>query len=151
EVDRLKEDLTSFQAVCLLNVADPKPGLWALLERYVNRGGGLIVIPGGSELRPDAYNEDETAKKLLPGQLVKVITAPDDAPVDWNWDDPIYRHPLLRPYQEDRRRDSTDFVRLPRGAKNYWEVTPDRDRGVVLVRYADAEKRPAILESSNRA
>ncbi len=145
------DNLATYQAVCLLNVADPaRVGLWPLLERYVDKGGGLVVIPGGSELQPRAYNDDPTARKLLPGRLIRIVTWPAETYVDWNWDDSIFRHPLLKPYQEDRRRESTDFVRHPRGADIYWEVEPDAEHGAVLVRYADAERRPAILETASK-
>lgn len=141
---------SKYQVICLLNVAKPPPGLWAQLENHVERGGGLIVIPGGSELQDAAYNGDPIAQKLLPGEVKRIITTPKDKGVDWHWDEGIYRHPLLKLFQDERRSDDTDYVHFPRGAENYWEVEPRSD-AIVLVRYADTEKRPALLERAGKS
>src|SRR5207245_11630832 len=56
-------ELAAYQVVCLMSVAVPPTDLWEKLQKYVERGGGLAVIPGGEELEaPEskrAYNEDK--------------------------------------------------------------------------------------------
>lgn len=145
ELDRL-DDATPYQVLCLFQVADPSPALWAAVERHLGKGGGVLVVPAGAELSHAAYNEGP-ARKLLPGEIRKLVTrSREEGGADWNWEASIYRHPLLKQYQEDRLKESTDFVRHPRGATAYWDVAPHPDGGSALVTYADAEKRPAILE-----
>ena len=65
-------DLSSYQAICLLSVAKPDAELWEKLRQYVRDGGGLAVVPG-AELDKDAYNKTQAAQQLLPGRLITII------------------------------------------------------------------------------
>jgi hypothetical protein len=134
-----------YQAIALLDVARPEPDLWQKLQRYVNEGGGLAVIPGGDEMRLAAYNE-ATARQVLPGEFLGPVRSPKEAGADWDWDGNNYQHAFMKPFREWRQDGSVDFFRLPRGAARYWDVKPDRDNATVIVRYADREHRPALLE-----
>ncbi|HXG12789.1 MAG TPA: hypothetical protein VNK04_23725, partial [Gemmataceae bacterium] len=142
------EWLAEYAAVCLLSAAEPNAGLsreiWGKLREYVQRGGGLAVIPGGDELRRDAYN-DEAAARLLPAEFVGIVEA-KDRPVPWNEGES--KHPLMAPFREWRRQADVDFHReayQPR-ASRYWEVKPYPGEGEVVVRYADEPGRPALVE-----
>src|SRR5262249_7753617 len=77
-------DLAPYQAVCLIDVAAPGSILWELLQAYVQAGGGVLVVPGGDELRPDSYNND-AAQRVLPGRFVKVLRALSRSGVEWAW------------------------------------------------------------------
>src|SRR5262249_42999570 len=66
--------LAKYKAVCLIDVADPSRALWDMLTRYVQKGGNLVVVPGGDELKREAYN-GEPAQQLLPGQLKELVAA----------------------------------------------------------------------------
>lgn len=135
-----------YQAICLLNVAGPSEDLWQKLRSYVAGGGGLAVIPGGEELVKAAYNDNADAQKLLPGQFVKVIKAEDEAGVAWR--EPTYRHPVMAPFREWAQDPSASLERLRPAVYHYWEVRPSPEDALVIVSYADAEGRPALLERS---
>jgi hypothetical protein len=138
-------ELARYQAVYLLGVASPGPGLWTALREYVEKGGGVGIVPAGEDMKLPAYN-DEKAQALLPGKLTTVAQKKDPGAV-WTWDDDrIYQHPLLKPVREWRGLGRDDFIKLPRGATFYWNVEPGSDGVTVVVRYADDKKRPALLE-----
>lgn len=138
-------DLAAYQVVCLLNVANPDDDLWDKLERYLQSGGGVAVLPGGEELKRDAYNGDK-AQKLLPGKLVKVETAKDG--VEWGWQNATYQHPLLKPFRDWNANPEQDFVVYPRLAFRYWQVEPRQGEPSTLVAYTDKQASPALLEGT---
>jgi hypothetical protein len=136
--------LNGYQAVYLFDVADPQPELWGLLKRYVEGGGGLGVVPGGEEMKPDAYNSD-AARALLPGQLQRIQTVNESAG-RWNFEQIPYQHPMMARYRE-WKAENADLVRNPRSASRYWQVKADpKDKNVTeLARYA-GRGDPALLE-----
>jgi hypothetical protein len=143
--DFSRGDLAGYEVVCLLDVARPDEDLWERLHRYVTSDGrGVAVLPGGDELNLESYNDNKTAQKLLPGKLVKVVPHAEGAA--WNWTNATYQHPLLKPFRDWNNNPDTDFVKLPRTARRYWEVKPRAGEASVLVTYADGEGRPALLE-----
>jgi hypothetical protein len=129
-------ELSRYRAVCLISVSAPaRAGLWDKLERYVDDGGGLVIFPGGPEMAISDY----AAKPLMPGEFKKLIT--DEAGAVWmNYQ---YQHPMIAPFRDYGQ----DFNDNPPRTFRYWSVEPARGANV-LVRYADAEQRPAILETS---
>src|SRR5262249_9642830 len=129
--------LASYQAVCLLNVARPDEQLWQKLQEYVQKGGGLAVMLG-NRADPEAYHRASAAKELLPGELKEVVIADTDVGVIW--DTSAYQHPVITIF-----KDWAPFTQFPPKAFRYWQVSPLTSDQVV-VRYADKEKRPAILE-----
>jgi hypothetical protein len=140
--------LSSYQAICLLSVAEPNTGLnaqlWGKLRDYVQKGGGLAIIPG-SKLRPDAYNA-ETASQLLPAEFVGIVTAKDKPGVAWN--EGGSNHPLLVPFRDWRKKADVDFHReefRPR-AERYWAIKPYPGDSEVVVRYTDEQGLPALAE-----
>jgi hypothetical protein len=138
-------DLTqSYQAICLLNVAQPSDDLWQKLRSFVAAGGGLAILPGGDDLVKAAYNESKTAQELLPGQLITVIKAQEEKGVAWN--EPTYRHPVMAPFREWAQSQFADLEQLRPAAFRYWEVKPVPQEAYVIVSYADKEGRPALLE-----
>lgn len=154
------KDFAGYDAVCLLNVADPTrplPGgetLWQKLAGYVTKGGKLLVMPG-EQITPDAYRtaNDATAG-LLPGTLNKVIDAthlpePFNRGVAWAIrDDNALRHPLMAPFKEWKLQGNVDFLRNPRRAYKYWEVEASPEAVVAFYDDAEtaAERHPAVLE-----
>ncbi|MBY0526465.1 MAG: VWA domain-containing protein [Gemmataceae bacterium] len=138
------KDLSKYQVVCLLNVADPSRDLWEKLKQYVEEGGGLAILPGGAELRTAAYQDEEdkqAVNELMPGILERVID--DDKGMPWK--ESTYRHPVMAPFREWGQAANVDFIKLPPRAVRYWSVKPRREENVI-VSYADAETRPALLE-----
>lgn len=133
-----------YEAVVLLDVAAPSAELWDRLLAYVRLGGGLGIVPGGSELSLDAYGA-KAARELLPGRLLRIVRTGGDG-VEWDWKLADYQHPLSAPFREWRLEGSVDFFRHPRSAASYWEVRQEGPGSSVLLRYDDPPRRPAILE-----
>ena len=165
------KDFAGYDLVCLLSVNDPaKPGpdgrsLWSKLKPYVDRGGRLIIAPGGLEqITLNAYDPNAAAAGLMPGKLARVqdtesLPAPKPDSVEQDrrngasWylgDDQALRHPLLTPFKAWKLSGKIDFLRMPRRAWKYWEVEASAE--AVVVSYDDADKpadrRPAILEKA---
>lgn len=140
------EELAKYKAIYLLGLNNPTSKIWSLCQTYVNRGGGLAVIPGGKDMDLAAYNNDKIAKELLPGTLQKII-GPVDPGVVWNWDDEsVFKHPLFRPIAEWKLQGQDDFIQIPRRANYYWQMQPEKENSATLVSYANADKTPALLE-----
>src|SRR5262249_37470219 len=111
----------------------------------VKRGGGLAVIPGGNDMKRDYYNTAE-AKKVLPGEFVKVVESEDGSV--WNFaEESIYQHPFMQPFKDWK---DYDLIKQPRSAFSFWQVEPDK-LGEVVVHYVSDPKEktgkyPALLE-----
>lgn len=133
-------DLAAYQAVFLLDVARPSRSLWDALEGYVNRGGSLAISPGGEEVGRDEYGESDAAKRLMPAALVRPETNAEGV----EFTDYLYQHPLMTGFRDDRD-DPNSYIHSPRRTFWYWVVKPV-EKASVLLRYADKERGPAILE-----
>jgi hypothetical protein len=133
-----------YQAICLLNLARPSSDLWEKLVPYVRDGGGLAVVPGGEEMVKAAYNENQTAQTLLPGQFVKVMKA--DGPAGVTWKEASYQHPVMAPFREWGQNRSASLEELRPAAYRYWEVKPAAENASVIVSYDDRANSPALLE-----
>jgi hypothetical protein len=142
------EELLAYKAVFLLDASEPPEDLWKMLAVYVNKGGGLGIVPGGKELKVDYYNQGP-AQGLMPGKLKQIVTHEDPKSKSgaiWNLDrESVFQHPMLKPFRQ-WRDEGYDLVRFPRWAKHYWEVEPLAGKSAVLVSYADGKNRPALLE-----
>ena len=150
-------DFDRYEFVTLLNVADPaRPlsdgkSLWDRLKPYLDRGGKLLVAPG-PDLNPAAYD-----RPFLPGKLTRLVDAaaenrepkpgePDRRTgVVWDIDDAAERQPLLANFR-DWRIAGVGFLKEPRKTLKYWAAEAPAEN--VVVRYADADKRPAVLEKA---
>ena len=164
------KDFAAYDVVCFLSLSDPaKPladgeSLWAKANRYVNRGGRLLVIPGGlDQITLTGYDPNGPAAGLMPGKLVSVIDAtnfpkPEGTEPDRRlgviWflgSDEELRHPLMAPFKDWRLSGKVDFLQKPRRAWKYWEVEAAPEN--VIVRYDDspdaAKRRPAVLERAS--
>ncbi len=138
------ERWTDYQAVCLLSVADPT-GFWTPLERYLERGGSLVVLPGGDELDTEAYNS-APAQRILPGQLVAVQEAAELAKgTTWLWNSLDTSHPLLARFGDWERQGDVEFIYLRPRVYRYWQVRPGEKRWTI-VSYNDADTHAALLE-----
>jgi len=137
------KDLAQYQAVCLLNVAQPSPDLWQKLQRYVESGGGLAIIPPGEDLKLVDYNNEE-ARALLPGKFVRVISLKPGVGIEW--DEHSYRPPVRNWFQEWSKTPRIGFLKVAPKVTRYWEVEPAA-REDVIVRYGGEKKRPALLEA----
>ncbi|VTS08932.1 BatA domain-containing protein [Tuwongella immobilis] len=146
-------DWNRYEAITLLSVAAPgsltdRPGdppLWSLLDAYINRGGKLIVFPGGDELKRADWNSP-LAERILPGKLAELIVADPKKGETWLWNSLDTRHPLLAPFREwQQQQPPADFIRLPPVVFRYWKVTPS-DTKSIIVSYGNEAQSPALLE-----
>lgn len=103
-----------YQAVCLFNVKEPSQQLWEILQRYVQQGGGLVVLPGQS-LTIKNYTLP-IAQDLLPGKptAVKSLPAPG-ATLDVR----NYEHPALSVFKRWQRDIQQGF-----SVMRFWELEP---------------------------
>ena len=160
-------NLTGYEAVCLLGVADPVR-LWPKLRTYVESGGKLLVMPGPDARIASYSTTDAEAGRLLPGSLKKdTIDAttfpkpevPKDpkAPtaydrsrgVSWLVNTEALRHPIFAPFIEWKLQGNIDILVNPRRVLRYFDVERAPE-GTVIVKYDDdddaAKQRPALLE-----
>ncbi len=144
---RAKDGLSGFAAIYLLGVAAPDEALWNALADYVKSGGSLGIVPPGDDLSLKAYN-DAAARKLMPGAVDGRIEGTPYVGSPWDWDPASakYAHSFMKRFRAWKDNPRTDFMVLPRGARAYWGVTPRPGEALVLVRYADKDRRPAVLE-----
>ncbi|HUR52566.1 MAG TPA: hypothetical protein VMZ71_00405, partial [Gemmataceae bacterium] len=141
--------------------ADP---LWGKLQKYVEGGGKLIVVPGDRVTDDYDPSKTEGANKLMPGKLTDIVNTRDGSPpadpkgrdrtagVTWFLDDDrVLQHPMIAPFREWTQRGNVDFVVNPRKAWKYWAAEKVGD-GAVVVAYDNdneaAKRRPAILEKT---
>ena len=128
-----------FAFVCVLNLIDPGPTFWPVLQRYV-RGGGSVVVMPSDECRPEAYSSPE-ALAIMPARLLRKADVP---PPGSSLVPPEYSHPILAPFK------SWERPRLPGLVFRHWEVELLPGAGVVLpLGHQLPDKRepePAIVE-----
>lgn len=142
-------DWNQYPVVCLVGVADPsKPAtapLWDPLEKYLERGGNLVILPGGEEMQVGAYN-NEQAQRILPGRYGALTDAEDlQKGVTWLWNSLNYQHALLDPFREWEQDPRIDFISIRPRVFRYWKVEA-RDKGDVIVSYDNTDADPALLE-----
>ncbi len=73
------ETLSDFDIILLANVADVAPEMVKRLDRFVRRGGGLVLFLGDrvdSELYNQRFGGGDNP--LLPGKLLKTVSIPED-------------------------------------------------------------------------
>ncbi len=145
EAEDLKDkELESYRVVCLFQTLNPSPLLCGKLKKYVQTGGGLIIVPPGEELKDlDGFNK--AASGLLPAKLKGFETVLEGARLTWK--DYEGSHPLLLPFREWIRSADPDFTKpgLTPHVNRYWKVEP-LDKESVIARYADQHLSPALVE-----
>jgi hypothetical protein len=149
--DADKIDLQPYTAVCLFEVPQPSAALWKQLANYVARGGGLAIVPAGTDDAKaiEDFNKNGTADsvRLLPATLTKLIKVPaKERGVPWSgFSD---RHLITKPFHEWVRTGQADFTGPASQplANGYWEVRPAEKAESVVASYADRGKHPALVE-----
>jgi hypothetical protein len=142
--------LADYDAIYLIGLAAPEPALWGRIEKYLRGGGSVGIVPGGDEMRPDAYDAKLLAAPWKKAQASPVNEKGQTQPLLWKLgQDLIYEHPMLAPWKGWIDSPVIDFIRFPqtaRGAYKVWRVeAPSRDARV-LAAYDDADGAPALLE-----
>jgi hypothetical protein len=149
EADKLDDKaLRSYAVVCLFQIV-PHFETWQKLARYVRGGGGLVLVPGGEEMRRhiQQYNDEGTKAGLLPGTLLKIEANPPDRP-PIRWSNFHVQHAIPAFFDKAIRTADPDFGKPQSwpGVNAFWAVRPAPKDTVVLASYADAEHHPALLD-----
>jgi hypothetical protein len=149
EADKLNDkELRGYAAVCVFQTV-PSVSLWQKLDRYVRGGGGLVLVPGGEEMRPRVpqFNDEGTKAGLLPGKLQKIERNPSDRPLI-RWSNFQVKHAIPAFFDKAMRTAEPDFTKPQSwpGVNAFWSVVPAEKDTVVLATYADREHHPALLE-----
>ena len=132
------KDFDGYQAVCLLNVAEPAK-LQGPLRAYVEAGGKLLIAPGTDNRGYEAFD-------LMPAKLFQQRAWPPDHPtrpggLSWKIDDDdeLKKSKLTEPFVGWKSRGNVDVVRNPRKAWRHWEFTEFKPDSTVPVYYDDGE------------
>lgn len=130
-------DLSKFDVVCLVNIADPQSTGWRALSAYLAGGGNALIVLG-DRVNADAYRTPG-AGDVLPGELTTRVRL--DPPEFLDFED--VTHPLVR--------------RLPDGAvpsltsasiDQYWTLMPAARDTAVIARYTFGLRRAALVEGA---
>jgi hypothetical protein len=151
------KDLQSYKIVCLFQTGNLPEPLWKQLGSYVEKGGGLVIVPGGQDAAKlrEEFNRDATAAKVLPATLKDLIIVPEKLPngepqrgrpwAGYSGSDPITAALLKwsRTVDPDFKRPDLQPV-----ANGYWAVEALDDKTTTLAVYDDGTPKPnpALLE-----
>lgn len=149
QAEKLDEKaLRSYAVVCVFQIA-PSEGMWKKLERYVRGGGGLVLVPGGEEMRRHVseYSDEGSKAGLLPATLEKIEINPPDRPLI-RWSNFRVQHAIPAFFDKAIRTADPDFGKEQSwpGVNAFWIVKPAPKDTVVLATFADPERHPALLD-----
>jgi Aerotolerance regulator N-terminal/von Willebrand factor type A domain len=130
--------LSPLEAVLLVDASGIRPGGWSALERYVDGGGGLVVIPGSGvadELaRAGAGHGSEAARRLLGVRMAP----PPNGVGSTHLAVPSYDDPALAGFDRGQAAD----LALP-VIRRWVALEPTAAR--VILTLADGRRAPALV------
>ncbi len=138
EIALLEEDLARYDCVFLCNVGRFGRDEARLLQNFLQRGGGVVVVLG-DQVQPDNYN---TVLGIEAGPL-RCLPAQLDQPVaigEYLIDPLDYRHPIVEPF---RGRERAGLLTTP--IWKYVQLQPTAEATPVL---ALENGDPLLLEQS---
>lgn len=139
-IDRLKElTLSDYPTITLMNCPRISDDTWHQLAKYVEGGGGLIVILGSADISAASYNR-ASAQTFLPAALDSWHPLGE-----WSFSIDARNHPLFSIYRRLENYGSFSMFENLIYVTRFWKVTPAQGANV-LATYSDAERWPAILE-----
>ncbi len=132
------EDLARFSSIVLFDPGNMKADTIDLLERWVEQGGGLMIILASSFDSAEALMEGSIAK-LLPGRVKSLSSRPiKDRSVSMA--PSISKHPIWLPFE----RPIEDIPWFQYAVFRHWNIEGLDDRSIVLMRLTGTE--PALIE-----
>lgn len=136
------EALFEYDVLVLCNVHRLTGGQWARVQRFVSRGGGLLVF-GGDLVSVDNYNRYGHAdgKGLLPVLLDRPATLPAATGRAPGFQSVDLVHPVVREF-ETHPESGLFLARVDR----YLPARPDLDRAEVILRYTNGA--PAMVATA---
>ncbi|SFH53466.1 BatA domain-containing protein [Planctomicrobium piriforme] len=134
-------NLALFPAVTMVNCIRPTDEAWSQLGKYVEGGGGLIVILGSPDIRSDFY------RRALPQQFLPGMPDSYQSIGEWSFSITERNHPLFSIFRRLENYGSFSMFENVVYVTRFWKVTP-AEGAHVLATYSDPEHWPAILERS---
>jgi hypothetical protein len=131
--------LTDYPVVALLNVASLSDDAWSQLGKYVEQGGGLIVVLGGMDIKAANYQR-APAQAFLPASLDVWKSGGE-----WNFSADARNHPLFSIYRRLENYGSFSMFENLVYVLRFWNVTPAEGANV-LATYSDPQHSPALIE-----
>ncbi|MEQ9407251.1 MAG: VWA domain-containing protein [Fuerstiella sp.] len=139
--DFAREELRSYDIICVLNWTRPDPSVWSGLHRFVSDGGALFVSLGGEKLLQAGDWSTTDAQQLLPGvPLAALPFRPHPGQLNLTAKD----NPIVASFLQDQNA-VTELSRALFDRSWTVDVAPDAR---VLMTYNDRTTRPALLERS---
>ncbi len=135
--------LEKFPVVTLINCPRLSDPVWSQLGRYVEQGGGLIIVLGNTDIQSASYNR-APAQQFLPGLLDSWH------PIgEWGFSVTARTHPLFSIYRRLENYGSFSLFENENlvYVSRFWKVTP-AEGAQVLATYTDDKRWPAILDRS---
>lgn len=147
-----EQALAGYRSVWLVEPREPPEALWKALRAWVDRGGGLVVVPGGQGTRVDAYQGAEASAVLpaLPGEL-KVL---DRKARGRRWLHTDASHPVARDLAALGKAGQVDFAQPEYEplAYRYWTLGKVTDGGSVVAGLAPSapgdREEPVLVEKN---
>ena len=135
-----------YKVACLFETVQPSVALWNSLQKFVQAGGGLCLVPGSEDLAEAIkdYNAKAAERGLLPARWERIIKLPaNESGRLWASFNPA--HPLTAPFQEWIRTGNPDFAaeHLRPRANAFWQVKPVDDKSNVIASFAEEETGPS--------
>lgn len=132
-------DLSKYAAVCLMNVADPKPAGWKALADYVADGGNSLVVLGDRTQQTSYLSP--AARDVMPAEPART----------WEFNPPEFldlsnlSHPIFK--KLDELGGIAGLTSMP--IAKYWRVTPDARDTAVIATFTDERRGPALVERAH--
>lgn len=143
--DLSAQKLSTFDEVCLVNVARPSEADWQQLDDFVKAGGGLAVFMGSAQIGEVKGILSANYRGPLTPTAEKLLPALPDGAVEFRptcgLDVKDTTHPVLRNFAVPGA--AAEVATIP--MRQHWNVTLQKDAHVI-VRYTDSEGSPALIE-----
>jgi hypothetical protein len=138
--------LQAYPVVCLFQVS-PDEKAWKVLEDYVTRGGGLVVVPGGEAWQAVVASLNLRGGALLPAPFTRAEKVPP-AGKAIRWLPFDKRHPITGTLAKFVETSPVDFG--PTGdwpaVYAYWATGKLADGAVAVASLAEKDTPPVVLE-----
>ncbi|TWT57732.1 hypothetical protein KOR42_10980 [Thalassoglobus neptunius] len=141
-VSRLTElNLADYAAITMINCRRLSDDAWFQMSRYVENGGGLIIVLGDPDIESPWYNRAQ-AVKFLPARLDSWM--PEN---DWRIIIKNRNHPLFWKFRQLESYGAFSILESLVRIKRFWKIEP-AEQSNVLAYFSDKERSPALVERS---
>lgn len=135
--------LSDYAAVTLINCRGFRDDQWQELGKYVENGGGLIIVLGDTDQRIDVVNYNRAqAQVFLPAELV--AWQPDN---NWRFQVNNRNHPLFWKFRQLENYGTFATLENIVRVRRFWTVTPAEEANIIAT-YTDRDRSPALVERS---